>query len=228
MASSAPPPASTAVLQTMGKKQMRFDAGTAALQLRTTMQGAPLWLADLWRCAWAMLVVGVAAAVLVAYAVAAVDSSAWPLATMQAFFVLSAAGWLAAAVMRTRRLLEWALYADMACTILAGGALMLWMTVFQELRADAAWLWWTVLGVEIAQLLVSLAAEMALANLLDARLIADAHACFRKVVGDNAVGQRRRGDDGDGVREPRVESGAHALTGAGEPAAAAALAKKLE
>lgn len=198
----------TITIQRAGGKESVFRVGEAAAQLLTKLDHCRLWVEDLQRWSWVICGSGLPTVGLAAYCVAAVDSDVWPLVLLQASFCAMGPLWWFAARWRSERVLKWTLYLTVCMLMVAAGAVLLWMTIYLGVRDKMLWLWWTLLGVQLVQVLTVLCGVKSLANVYSALLAVHLNVNMHRAIVKNAETARAL----DNNAGQTVGSGAMALS----------------
>lgn len=202
---------STVVLQTAHNGHVSFDVGRAALQVTSAIQAAPLWKADLWLVAAPSVTAAAVATALGAYAVAIDNPGAWPVPAAQPVMFVLVASWLLAAWRLSARMLEAVMYGTICWFIMMLALLFWWIASFDTIKHASPVLWGILTAALTMEALCVIGASMALTNLLDCRLICDAHACTHAAFVKRTEAHLRRGDLGNGQDEMRMTAAALAL-----------------
>lgn len=206
MATSTP----TITIQRHKGTESVFKVGEAAAQLHTKLDHCVLWEEDLSRWSGVATMTGLVCVVLAAYCVAVVDSAAWPVVMMQAMFVALGPLWWFAGWKKKEWSLKWSLYLTAVAVILAAGAALLWLAIYQTVRNQVVWLWWVLLAVQLVQVLTVVCAAKSLANIYDTRLVVDLNVNLNRAVEKEARLVRSLGLD----PAKQLTSGASALAAA--------------
>ena len=195
----------TITIQEAGGSRREFRVGEAAVQLETKLSHCELWMEDLGRWLYVIIVLAFVTMFCAAFCVAAYDADAWPIVSLQGGLALLGPLWRFALWWRSARVLKWTLYATVTALAISSASFLLWLTIFTRAREEAAGLWWLPFAFQALEVLTVLCAAKALANIYDARLISDLNVTMDRAV----ASQTRRHRE---LCAPGIGSGAAAMS----------------
>jgi hypothetical protein len=216
--SSSPPhnEENVLVMQTIHDSQLTFDIVRAATEVHNAVASAQYWERDLRAIiALTMLLSIVAGVVLAGYAVTLVDDRVWPVFSLQMVLLALCIVWVFVSYYRSKRSIEYTLYANIALVVVVCALLILWVTLYRHVLRNSGVLWKSLFGVLVCQTVVLLAGASALGTLLSCRMTFDAHICIMSGIMEHTNTQRKQQQKniGSSIQQPQQQP--HSTVGNG-------------